>query len=656
MSTERSLPGNLARDPALWMLAALLVVTVAAYWPGLNGGFVFDDFPNIVQNSALHLEQVTLSGLWQAAWSGQAGPLARPVAMASFALEWGLFGGDPGVMKATNLAIHLLNGLLVFGLARALLAWVQDSTTEGRGSEIALAVAAVWLLNPINLTSVLLVVQRMESLAALCTLAGLLAYTSGRQRLAEGQSGGWWRILLGLLGGTGVGVLVKESAVLTPLYALILEWGLFRLRSRDGQEKRRLLWLFAGVLLVPGLLGLAWLMPGILSGAAYENRTFDLGDRLWTQARVMWHYMSWILLPHPGVLSLYHDDIVVSRGPFSPISGLVSAIGLVLLLVAALILRRRRPLVAVGVLWFLGGHLLVSTVLPLELVHEHRNYLPGIGLILAVVGTLLAEPRLPDLLAVRRFAVVAVVVLFALFTGLRAGQWADPLKLAVFESARHPESPRAQYELGLVLAALSQGRDSMQFSMAMAAFQDAASLEGSGIAPDQALILTAARHGAPVDAAWWARMRQRLAGGPLSAQDVNALYSLVSAQASGEISLEQSALGKALRVAVEANPRRADVVTLYANFAANVSHNLVLAERLMQRAVALAPGKPQMWKNLVRLQIHLGQHSRARVGLDRLRELNRFGTLDADIATLEARLGRHARAGGGSVHALGAAG
>ena len=83
-------------------------------------------------------------------------------------------------------------------------------------------------------------------------------------------------------------------------------------------------------------------------------------------------------------------------------------------------------------------------------------------------------------------------------------------------------------------------------------------------------------------------------------------------------------------------------MTLYANFHANVSHNLALAESLMQRAVALVPRNPQAWENLITMQTHLGQLERARTGIQRLRELNRFGRLDDVIRQLESQLARKA--------------
>ena len=155
------------------LVLALLLVT-AIYWPGLHGGFLFDDYPNIVDNHGVQPSEVSIPALVRATLSSPASEFKRPLASLSFALNYRATGLNPYWMKFTNLVIHLLNGWLVFWLTRRLLseaAVIENktcpTTLEQQTNIIALLITSAWLLLPINLTAVLYVVQRMESMANL---------------------------------------------------------------------------------------------------------------------------------------------------------------------------------------------------------------------------------------------------------------------------------------------------------------------------------------------------------------------------------------------------------------------------------------------------------------------------------------------------------
>lgn len=105
--------------PAL--LFCIIAITVACYLPGLTGHFISDDGVNIRINPFLKIDNLNFYTLWQAASSGGVSPLNRPISMASFAVNHYFFGMNPYYFKAINLAIHLINGMLVFMLVRLLL-------------------------------------------------------------------------------------------------------------------------------------------------------------------------------------------------------------------------------------------------------------------------------------------------------------------------------------------------------------------------------------------------------------------------------------------------------------------------------------------------------------------------------------------------------
>ncbi len=620
------------------LIILVLTATAATYWPGLFGGFIFDDFPNIVRNDVLKGANFTTDSLLAAALSSDSGPLARPLSSFTFALQIAATGLSPFVLKLGNLLIHLVNGLLAFLLIRKLrdITHPQPDHRAGRAAWILfpVLVSAAWLLAPINLTGVLYVVQRMESLSTLFMLLGLLAYIKGRLLLNQDRP----RSLTWMAGGLAVctllGVLAKETAVMLPAYAFVIEWVLFGFRSPTKQHDRRVLWLFAVLLFLPGLLGLAATLPGALSGHAFASRSFTLAERLWTEGRVLIDYLAWILLPDHNALSLYHDDYLLSTGWMSPPATFFSLIALIGLLTLALWLRQRRPLIALGLLFYFTGHSLVSTYLPLELIFEHRNYLPSLGALLALFALLLLEPVRINLRTARVLAAAGLVLFYGFLTHLRANEWSSPLRLAYAEATRHPLSPRANYELGKVLADTAPDSDSIQMDLALQNLRYAAHLPGTSLLPLQAIILIQAKRGQPIHQNTWDKVHQAVSTRLLSGQDTNSLYSLIDCLIRENCHFNPEPLGEILASAVEHNPRHSLVLILYANYALNVIHDLPLGLSLTQRALALNPKNIQYWKNLVTLQTVLGQLDEARAGIERLRELDRFGVHNRTIEQL----------------------
>lgn len=636
------------RDRLLFVMIVLLPILI--YWPGLSGGFVFDDFGNLVDNSAFAPGAVA-AHFWAAVWSSGSGPTHRPLSMLTFALQVLFTGLDPWPLKFVNVLIHTVNGVLIFVLSRMVLRFSFEKHLVGRRwlitpELLALFVTAAWLFSPMQLTAVLYVIQRMESLSVLFVLSGLLMYWQGRQRLILGQRFAWVLIFLGLTGGTLLAILAKESGVMLPLYAFLLEWLILRGKSFDGYFESKLIWLFVVVLLIPGLAGLAYTLPSALNNDAYAMRPFDLAQRLWTEGRVMVDYLHWLIAPTSNELSLYHDDIAISTGWFAPWTTAASWILIVALIGSALWLRRRAPLYAMGILWFFGGQMLVSTYVPLELAYEHRNYLPSWGVYMALFGVLVAwQPvdierrRLLRTLAVS--GITALVVLFVAFTALRAQIWGNPYRLSYFEATTHPDSARANYDLARVMMIQAPNPESASFQMGLQQMQDTAKLKGANLQAEQAMIFMSAKNDLKVDPRWWVSMRAKVGRQSFSQEDVSALYSLITCGTNDVCKYTEQdrvQLGKTLAFVVARYPKDAGVITLYANYAANVIHNFPLAYRLMQRAVALMPSQFNYWNNLVTMQIAMGDVSSAHAGIERMRELNAFGRHDAEISALRVSL------------------
>ena len=581
------------------ILGAILALTALVYWPGTRGGFMLDDYPNIVLNPALRIHKLTPETLLRAAFSERSGPLLRPLSMASFALDYYANGLDPRPMKRVNLAIHLLNGLLVFLLVRLILAVFARARSKSAPSvklrdAVALMVTAAWLLAPINLTSVLYVVQRMTSLAVTFTLLGLIAWLVGRERLYTGRGRNRGILLLAFtaLVATPLALLAKEIGVLTLLYALVLEWVLYGFRRADRRLDRGIMAYFLVFLVLPGVFGLAWILPGILAPGAWAARSFTLGERLLTEGRVLWHYLAWSLVPNPYVLSLYHDDFPISAGLFSPWTTLPAWAGIAALTGAGFALRRRAPLLSLGILWFLAGQVLTASFIPLELVFEHREYLPTLGLFLGLFATLLLAAPRARLARATWLGVAAFVALSAGALALRAQTWSNPLLYYLTAATDHPRSPRATYGYGRELAVLANINPALA-PKAYAALERATRVPGQNINPESSLILLSSWLQQPVNPRWYREMARSLARRRTpNAQDVSALFALVrcATRTVHPCRLEPRRM-QAIFTAALAHPYpNRNIMAIHGNYQLNVLHR---PDRAIQTFSALVRTAPQ---------------------------------------------------------------
>lgn len=603
----------------------MLVSTVLLYSAGLDGSYFFDDYPNIVDNLRLHVDVLEWRQWLQAAWSSPSSDLQRPLASLSFALNYFLGGLNPEPMKAVNLAIHLLNGgllyLLLLRIGRLML---PEGAAQPRDRLLALLVSAAWMLHPINVTTVLYVVQRMESLAQLFVLAGLCIYVEARTRQRESERGAGWRLWVGVPCLTALGLMAKETAALLPLYAIAIEFALPRANA-SVRSRRSVTGFFAVFLFLPLAIGLAWLLPRVLSAQAYGGRSFTLAQRLLTEPRVLLDYASWTLLPLPGFFSFYHDDIAISTSAWQPWTTLPSILLLAGAFILAILLRRRRPLVTLGLFWFFAAHSLTATIIPLEIAFEHRNYFASIGLILAAFDLLLPHAATSISDKARSVGIVAMLALCGFSTLLRAREWSNPLTLAATEAAHNPGSARAAYEYGRTLVVLSgYHADSPLVPKAFEVFNRVADMPGSGILADVARITLASRTGHPIDNAWWQSIRQKLQQRPLSASDDEALKNLTQCQSDGRCAFDDNEMLQIYLAAVSRPDATASSLYSYAIFAGGRLHDTDLALRLAYEA-ANKSNDLQYRLNLVDFLIRLKQYDSAAAQLDIIKNQDRRG-------------------------------
>lgn len=416
-------------------LIALLVLYAFLVWPALNGPFLFDDFPNLVN---LNLVSGNFDwahiGKYLAAFTGSPG---RPISALSFLINDYTWPSSPFGFKYTNLMIHLLNGVLLFGLLRQL---AKASPNLPQNIYWPLLAMAAWLAHPLQLSTQMLVVQRMTLLAATFSFAGLWAYIFLLQNAKTLHRAFWSISALGLA--AIFAFLSKENGALLPLMAVVLNITLLReqIDSKPKNIRRFILMACA----IPAAISLLIILSYGFDAAAYRTRDFTLSDRILTQAHILIDYLKMIFIPRLSGSGIYHDDYPVFRNLLEPISTLIYCILILAAISWALIYRKSYALMSFAILWFFAGHVMESSVLPLELYFEHRNYLPMLGPIIALT----ALPfLLENLRIIGLFLLSMWVLLLLISTSIQAPVWGNFEQLATIWAKERPMSTRTTQQL-----------------------------------------------------------------------------------------------------------------------------------------------------------------------------------------------------------------
>lgn len=595
----------------------VVVLSALVFLPGLSGGFFLDDYANIVDNPRIHAESLDMGSLKNAAGAYDVGALSRPLSTLTFAVDHAIWGKAPFGYKLSSLLVHLLNTVLV-----VLLLWrlLSESCTPKAAASIAALAGLAWAAHPLQVSTVLYVVQRMEMLAATFVLLALLAYLRGRRLQIAGKSGLAW--LLGSVVLAGMGLLAKESAVAFAPMALALELTVLQFQAGSPRVSRILRWAFAVAALVAIALFFGWVLPRMAPEESFAGRSFNQYERVITQFRVLPMYLSQMLVPMPDAMPVYYDNFAKSTGLLSPWTTLAGALFLSALLGSAWHLRRRAPLAALGIFWFFAAHALTSSPLNLELAFEHRNYLALLGVVLVVTDAVLRIP-MRDGPNLKVFAAIVVVLLFAGLATIRSATWGDPLLMASDLAARNPDSVRASNDLATIYVNYSDGNPASPFmQFAIDEFKRSSRLPNSGPFPEQGLILISSMAGQPADAAWWDALQAKIETQPIGPEHVMAITGMLE-QHRGGFTVDRQRLAKVYQALLDRRERWPGHVL--ANFADFVFEELKDGDRatgLYVRAVTDNPRDPDFAHHLLSTLIQEGRGTQARAVAETMQSLN----------------------------------
>jgi tetratricopeptide (TPR) repeat protein len=459
-SASAPLPAAGAGDPSRIRGLALLLAALAAapFLNSLTAPFVFDDHGSILENPTIQHFRTAFSGPIQSALAG------RPLVNLSLAVSYAMSGTDPWAYHAWNLAVHILAGLVLFGLVRRTLR-LRPPEPDGLRRDrsvmeadwLAFVAALVWLVHPLQTEVVDYVTQRTESLMGLCYLGTL--YLALRAATAERDARRWAAAAVVVC---AAGMACKESMASAPVMTLLFA-AVFVDGGIAAAFRRRPAFYAA--------LAATWLVLLALNvGAPRANSAgFSAGVSPWlylqNQAVMLVRYLRLTVWPH-GLVIDYGLPGPVPRARVIP--GAILALAL---LAAVAVAWRRRPAVAFLGVWVIVTLAPTTSVIPIatEAGAERRMYLP---LAAVAVAAVIGGWHLLQAAGARRWRVAAaaaaiVYLSLASLTAARNAEYHDPIVLWQAAVARYPNGG-ARYGLAMAL------RDAGRHDEAMEEFRAAA--------------------------------------------------------------------------------------------------------------------------------------------------------------------------------------
>ena len=407
------------------LLFALFIAIIAGiiYIPALDYSFQFDDQIHIIDNTTIYTHQyINNPEVWKHHEN-------RPLSRLSFILSYDLTGNSVQGYRLVNYLLHLLNTLLIYFLALKLLSKISTKNKKQLRYQ-ALFISAIFLIHPIQIQSVVYIIQRMNLLSAFFILLSLLIYINVREIFQrKGLTIGSVLLIPVAMILALAGFLSKQNAAVLPFLILVVEFIAF-----TGKQPREKFFRYGISLLFLGVILFFLVSYGIPST---KNSTNPLAYFV-TQWGVLLHYIRLIIIPIGQNIDYAHP---VQTAPYNLLVYLYAFIHLVII-GGALFYRKGNKIIRLGILWFYAAHLIESSIIPInDLMVEHRNYLPlfGILLILSEFGSYLYEKY-------KNAAVIYPIILILAFgtcSFVRIQKWESMETLWGDSAIKNPLNKRA---------------------------------------------------------------------------------------------------------------------------------------------------------------------------------------------------------------------
>jgi tetratricopeptide (TPR) repeat protein len=430
----------------------ILVLLFVAYGNSLSGKWYFDDYPNIVHNVKLHIDNVDITSLTSVATANPSKPkdtkdLYRPTALLSFAFNYLISGTDPFSYHLVNIAIHIATSFFLYFTLVILLGNLRTpSSLHQHAESIALIATLLWSLAPIQTQAVTYIVQRMTSLAGLFSIISIYFYSKMRSMYSGTVK---IKYIVAIIASFLLGIGSKENAILIPFNLILIEFFFFR---EFRLTRRNIVYLLLSLLLIYLITTLVTHQINIFSLFANSSaRPFSSFERLLTEFRVLNYYFIQILIPNSNNLTLLHD-IPISTSIITPPTTILSFSFLAILVFIAILSLKRFKILSFSILFFLINHSIESSFIPLEIAFEHRNYIPSLFFFLPISALLIqgtVSSRNTKFTKSFFILFICSYIAISVFNTIKRNhEWTDPFAFWHKEARLNQHSPRAASELG----------------------------------------------------------------------------------------------------------------------------------------------------------------------------------------------------------------
>ncbi len=369
--------GRQSSFPLRHLIAVALITGVAlvAYSNTFYVPFQFDDRPNIVQNPNVQIKVFAWDRLKQLVKNTYKEHI-RVFSLFTLALNYYFGGFNVFGYHLVNFIIHVATGIFLYWFL--ILTFDLSSLKEKYGSisyKVALFSSLIFISHPIQTQSVTYIVQRMSSMAGMFYLLSMVLYIKGRLSSGRARFFYFGGMVLSYL----LGVFSKENVAILPLFIAVYEFYFFQNLDLSPKGKK-VLFVLLGALVILGAFGfIVWGQRYInVTVEGYQYRTFTMWERVLTQFRVVLYYLTLLVYPRPSRLNLDYD-FPISKTVLDPPTTLISILIIAGLLGYSLWTAKKRPVLSFCILWYFGNLVIESSIFPLEMVFEHRLYLPAVG-------------------------------------------------------------------------------------------------------------------------------------------------------------------------------------------------------------------------------------------------------------------------------------
>ena len=627
-----------------FLLCLLLAFTATVYSFGLPGIFILDDNGIIQNNRYIQIDSLDTESVYQATFAKKRWPFYRATGMFSFALHYVTGYTNPEHFKIINISIHLFNGVLVYIFMTLVLGYVnrnQDKASHSSNITIpALVIVAIWLLHPIQVSTVLYPYQRVTQLSALFVLSGIIFYLYYRiASIKENKS-----ILVPIVGSgffTLLAMLSKENGALLPLYLLCIELFILKFYCLSKLQTNLLRAFFIIFVVIPLTIATVYYTNPDYVSRAYAHREFTLFERLMTESRVLWLYLDMFLWPDISKMSLYHDNFTISKSLLSPLTTITSIAGILILTIFIFLARKNYPLISFGIFFWLFSHFMESTFLSLELIYEHRNYIGLVGLSFALYSLIY---NFINFVYVKRAIYILILLVISTSTTIRAKYWSDEESFFKHESINQPDSSRAKRMLAAYYIkaletdlALNQEYYPKIFELLNQAIED----DINAVWPLAQLIVLNDKLDMKIDNIWYEMIESRLGSKPGYHEKLFALRYLATCHVT--VCDQNTSIVKSIFEMTIDNNHFTDALdsrlyAYYAMFLEGALDEIDEANDYLNKALEIKPDSVTYNLNLVYIKYKLGEVENAKYLLNRTKALDKYDLYSIQIKQLSSML------------------